>query len=140
MSDAKFILVVNVGTAKTEYYTNDSDEYEHEFCRQVWAHRLEQIIVDKNIRAEIDKYNDGDEDFSSMVLFVLDAETHKILIDYTDYDKPNELNFMGEKEKKEYLDAHGRCRKDREQKEEYALRMLEAQLGELKEQTNINDI
>ena len=131
----KFILVVRVSTARTEYHTDETGDYDREFCTQVWTTKLEEVEVSQNLRAEIDKHNDGDEDFSSWVLFVLDAETRRILIDYTDDGRePSPLDYITDDCQKERFIEFCRGRaKSRENQQEYGLRILEARIGELKE-------
>lgn len=141
MSEQKFILVVEVGQAKTEYWTDESGDYDQEYSRQAWSHFIQEVEVSKNLRAEIDRHNDGDEDFSSWVLYVLDAKDRRILIDYTHHqsESPNETDFMDDKEKSDFFIALDRCRKMRERKYEEALRILEWRLGELQEPDNADE-
>ena len=131
MKDNKFILVVRVGSAKEHTYTDDSGDYDREYSYQAWSYSLREVEVSKNIRAEIDRYNDGDYDYTSCVLFVLEADTRRILIDYTDTEHTDELKFMSEAEKKAYLEAFLQGKENREQREETALRYIEAGIGEL---------
>jgi hypothetical protein len=136
----RVILVVHTSAAKTETCTDESGDYDTEFERQVWTNHLQEVVVSKNIRKEIENHNDGDCDYSSWVMFVLDAKTRRILIDYTESIHPNELNFMEEEAKKKYLDGVGMNRKDKDRKYESAIQAIEIKMDEywkhLKEEYN----
>jgi hypothetical protein len=125
----KVILVVHTSAARTETITDESGDYDTEYDRQVWTTHLQEVVVSKNIRKEIDNHNDGDCDYSSMVMYVLDAK-RRILIDYTESIHPNELNFMEESAKKKYLEGVDMNRKDKNRKYENAIKNIEVKLGE----------